>query len=217
MRPLRRPPVGPRVPRRGNALTAGAAWLTQLVTGWRVEGGIPDCPRFVLIVAPHTSNWDFLHGLAAKGVLRLGARFLGKHTLFRGPAGAFLRWLGGIPVDRRAAHGIVGQSVEAFARSERICLVLTPEGTRSHVKAWKSGFYRIAVSAGVPILLVKFDYRSRSVVLGPLFQPTGDYARDRPRIQGEFRREMARHPELYGAEDHEAPEARLSSGADTSA
>jgi 1-acyl-sn-glycerol-3-phosphate acyltransferase len=161
----------------------------------------------VLIVAPHTSNWDFLHGLGAKGVLRLGARFLGKHTLFRGPAGSFLRWLGGIPVDRRAAHGIVGESVAAFAGAEQLCLVLTPEGTRSYVRTWKSGFYRIAVGAGVPILLVKFDYRSKSVVLGPLFQPTGDYERDLPLIQREFRREMARRPELYGAEDHEDPAA----------
>jgi 1-acyl-sn-glycerol-3-phosphate acyltransferase len=199
MRPLRCPPVGARVPRRGNALTAGAAWLNQLATGWRVVGEMPDIPRFVLIVAPHTSNWDFLHGLGAKGVLRLGARFLGKHTLFRGPAGAFLRWLGGIPVDRRAAHGIVGESVRAFADAEQLCLVLTPEGTRSYVKEWKSGFFRIAMGAGVPILLVKFDYRSKSIELGPLFHPTGDYARDLQVIQREYRREMARRPELYGA------------------
>jgi 1-acyl-sn-glycerol-3-phosphate acyltransferase len=170
-------------------------------------GEIPDVARFVLIVAPHTSNWDFLHGLAAKGVLRLSARFLGKHTLFRGPVGVFLRWLGGIPVDRRAAQGVVGESIAAFARSDRLCLVLTPEGTRSYVKTWRSGFYRIAVGAGVPILLVRFDYRSKSIVLGPLFEPTGDYARDLPKIQGAFRREMARHPALYGAEDHEAPAA----------
>jgi 1-acyl-sn-glycerol-3-phosphate acyltransferase len=207
MRPLRRPPIGARVPRRGNFLTSGAAWLNQLATGWRVVGGIPDVARFVLIVAPHTSNWDFLHGLGAKGVLRLSARFLGKHSLFRGPAGWFLRWLGGIPVDRRSAHGIVGDSVAAFEREEQLCLVLTPEGTRSHVEAWKSGFYRIAVGAGVPILLVKFDYRSKSVVLGPLFQPSGDYDRDLPLIQREFSREMARRPELYGAE-HQAEGAQ---------
>jgi len=199
MRPLRCPPVGARVPRRGNAFTAGAGWLNQLVTGWRVVGEMPDIPRFVLIVAPHTSNWDFLHGLGAKGVLRLGARFLGKHTLFRGPVGVFLRWLGGIAVDRRAAHGIVGESVRAFAEAEQLCLVLTPEGTRAWVKEWKSGFYRIAVGASVPILVVKFDYRSKSVVLGPLFQPTGDYERDLPLIQREYCREMARRPELYGA------------------
>jgi len=198
--------VGPRVPRRGNALTAGAGWLCQLVTGWRVVGEIPDVARFVLIVAPHTSNWDFLHGLAAKGVLRLHARFLAKHTLFRGPAGWFLRWIGGIPVDRRAAQGVVGESVAAFASADRLCLVVAPEGTRGHVEAWRSGYYRIAVGAGVPILIVKFDYRTRSIVLGPLFQPSGDYERDRPLIQAEYRREMARRPELYGAEDH-APSA----------
>jgi 1-acyl-sn-glycerol-3-phosphate acyltransferase len=131
----------------------------------------------------------------------MGARFVGKHTLFRWPLGIFMRWLGGVPVDRSAAAGFVEETARVVRESERMTLVVAPEGTRRLTDKWKSGFYRIAVTAGVPILLVAFDYPRKVVSFGPLFEPTGDYEKDLPEIQAHFEASMALRPENYGGPD----------------
>ena len=158
------------------------------IRGWRVEGEFPDIPRMVLIVAPHTSNWDFLTGLWVKLAMRMGGRFVGKHTLFRGPLGVFMRWLGGVPVDRSAAAGFVEETARVVRESDRMTLVVAPEGTRKRSDKWKSGFYRIAVAAGVPIFPVGFDYRRKVIRFDPLFHPTGDYEKDLVELQSRLRR-----------------------------
>ncbi|MCG6928046.1 MAG: lysophospholipid acyltransferase family protein [Acidobacteria bacterium] len=191
------PPVGAAVPRTHGPLAAAFGWLMMRLRGWRFEGAVPNEPRMILLVAPHTSNWDFLTGLWAKFALRLKAGFLGKHTLFWWPLGVFLRSIGGIAIDRSKAAGIADDSTRAFRESDRLMLVIAPEGTRSKSKKWKSGFYRIAVAAEVPILLIAFDYRRKVVRLGPLFRPTGDYEKDLPEIQSHFDAGMARRPENY--------------------
>lgn len=191
------PILGPNVPQRGNAFSRAIGRLGMTIMGFHFEGSIPDIPRLVMIVAPHTSNWDFLVGLFAKLALGLRGRFIGKHTLFRGPFGWFLRWLGGIPVDRRAPGGIVESSVEAMRAADKLYLVVAPEGTRKKAPAWKSGFYRIAQGAGVPILAVAFDYGRRAVAFAPLFQPTGDYEADLPALRARFDASMAYRPENY--------------------
>jgi 1-acyl-sn-glycerol-3-phosphate acyltransferase len=191
------PEVGAAVPRTHGPLAAALGRLMMRLRGWRFEGSVPNEPRMILLVAPHTSNWDFLTGLWAKFALRLKAGFLGKHTLFWWPLGVFLRSIGGIAIDRSKAAGIADDSTRAFRESDRLMLVIAPEGTRSKSKKWKSGFYRIAVAAEVPILLIAFDYRRRVVRLGPLFRPTGDYERDLPEIQSHFDAAMARRPENY--------------------
>jgi 1-acyl-sn-glycerol-3-phosphate acyltransferase len=190
------PVLGPNVARAHGRFAAAVGRLMMGLTGWRIEGAVPDLPRMVLIVAPHTSNWDFLTGLWAKLALRLGGRFVGKHTLFKGPMGVFMRWLGGVPVDRRAATGFVEQVARALRDAERMVVVIAPEGTRKRT-AWKSGFYRIAVAAGVPILPVAFDYPRRAVVFAPPFRPTGDYEQDLAAIRAHFRPEMALIPANY--------------------
>jgi 1-acyl-sn-glycerol-3-phosphate acyltransferase len=167
------------------------------LNGWRIEGAFPDVARAVLIVAPHTSNWDFLTGVWVKLALRLRVSFVGKHTLFWWPLGAVMRWLGGIPVDRQAAAGFVDEAARALREAERLILVIAPEGTRRRAEKWKSGFYRIAETAGVPIVLVAFDYPRRAVRLGPLFTPTGDYETDLPAIRSHYRADMALRPENY--------------------
>jgi 1-acyl-sn-glycerol-3-phosphate acyltransferase len=199
------PELGPNVQRAHSRLAAAVGRLAMGLRGWRVEGGIPDVPKMVLIVAPHTSNWDFLTGLWVKLALRLGGRFVGKHTLFRGPLGVFMRWLGGVPVDRSAAVGFAEETVRVLREAERMTLVIAPEGTRRRADRWKSGFYRIAVAAGVPIVLVGFDYPRRVVVLGPLFEPTGDYESDLAEIQSHFRADMALKPENYSGPRGAAP------------
>jgi len=185
------------VPRQGSGFTAALGRALLSSGGWRIDGEMPDVAKAVIIVAPHTSNWDFVWGAAAKLALRLRVRFLGKHTLFEGPLAPLMRWLGGIPVDRRSPAGVVEQTLAAFADRRQLILAVAPEGTRRKVPAWKSGFYRIAVGATVPIVPVALDYQKRAVVLGAAFHPTGDYDADLPRIQAFFAPEMARRPDQY--------------------
>jgi 1-acyl-sn-glycerol-3-phosphate acyltransferase len=169
------------------------------IRGWRVEGEFPNVPRMVLIVAPHTSNWDFLTGIWVKLAMRMGGRFVGKHTLFRGPLGVFMRWLGGVPVDRTSAAGFVEETARVVRESERMTLVVAPEGTRKRSDKWKSGFYRIAVAAGVPIFPVAFDYPRKVIRFDPLFHPTGDYESDLKELQSHFDAGMALKPENYSS------------------
>jgi 1-acyl-sn-glycerol-3-phosphate acyltransferase len=185
-------------PQSASALTRAAGRLLLRLAGFHLEGEYPaEHVRYVMIVAPHTSNWDFLVGLFAKWALGLRVRFLAKHTLFKFPLGVFLRWWGGIPIRRHAAVGVVPDAVEAFRRSESLALVITPEGTRRKSEAWKSGFYRIAQEAGVPIVPVVFDYPRRAVRFHPPFWPTGDYEQDLPRLQALYSSAMAFRPENY--------------------
>jgi len=185
------------VPKRGNAFSRAVGRIGFRLLGFRFEGSFPDVPRCVLILAPHTSNWDFVVGLMAMLALALRVRFIAKHTLFWEPFGSFLRWMGGIPVDRHAPGGIIEIVIETFRASERLHVVITPEGTRRKVEAWKSGFYRIARGAEVPILPVVFDYRKRAIVFEPLFHTTRDYEADLKTLQGYFSSEMAYRPERY--------------------
>ena len=191
------PPIGPNVQRAHSRLAGALGRFCMGLTGWRFEGGVPDVRKMVLIVAPHTSNWDFPVGLQAKLALRLGCTFVGKHTLFRWPLGVFMRWLGGIPVNRQAAAGFVSEVVAALRAADRMTVVIAPEGTRRRVEQWKSGFYRIAVEGGVPILPVGFDYGRRVVFFAPLFHPTGDYDEDLAKLKALYRPEMGFRPGNY--------------------
>ena len=172
------PELGESTPRRGNRLTAAAGRFFLGVFGWGFEGSIPNVSRAVLIVAPHTSNLDFLVGVSAMFALGVQVVLLGKHTLFSWPLGLLMRWLGGAPVDRREARGVVDETVALFAERERMILALAPEGTRGSVERWKTGFYYVALEAKVPIVPVAFDYRQRRIRLGRRFDPTGDLEAD---------------------------------------
>lgn len=162
----------------------GRAYLR--LGGWRIEGAFPADPKYVVIVAPHTSNWDFPLGLAVLFAHELRISWLAKHSMFLPPFKTLLQWLGGIPINRNASHGVVGECVRAFKASPALMLALAPEGTRSGTGRWKSGFYLIASKAGVPILPVGFDYRHHVVRLMPLFQPSGNLEHDLPLLQGRF-------------------------------
>lgn len=137
---------------------------------------MPDLAQFVVIVAPHTSNWDFFAGLAAKWALGLDVRWLGKHTLFLPPLGWFMRGIGGVPVDRTNRQNLVEQSVHEFRTRDRFVLVLAPEGTRRKVPEWRSGFWHVAKQAGVPICCVALDWSRMVVRLGPTTMPVEDDA-----------------------------------------
>lgn len=148
------------------------------LAGWRVDfDGLP-AGQGVIAVYPHTSNWDFLIGILAKWAIGIPVAFWGKDSLFRIPLfGAWLRWVGGVPVDRRSPRGVVGDMVErmtaARARGDFLWLALAPEGTRSRVPGWRSGFYHVAVGAGVPLGLAHFDYASRRIGVSTFLQLSG--------------------------------------------
>jgi 1-acyl-sn-glycerol-3-phosphate acyltransferase len=184
-------------PRRGSPFSHVLARRLLGLVGWRVDGTLPACPRFVLIVAPHTSNWDFFIGVLAMFATGLRASWLGKHTIFRFPISPVLRWLGGEPIDRSTPHGTVETAIEHFRTRRQWVLALSPEGTRRSVAHWKTGFHRIAAGAGVPIVPVWLDYQSRTVGIGAPQAPDSDEAASVHRLRMLYRKEMARHPELY--------------------
>jgi 1-acyl-sn-glycerol-3-phosphate acyltransferase len=184
-------------PRRGTPFTRALARRLLGLGGWQVEGSLPDEPRCVLIVAPHTSAWDFPVGILAMLALGLRASWLGKHTIFRFPVGPVLRWFGGEPINREAAQGTVEVAIERFRARSQWVLALSPEGTRKRVPQWKTGFLRIAVGAGVPIVPVWIDYRRRVLGLGRPHWPSGDQDADMTALRAIYRKEMARHPEQF--------------------
>jgi len=191
------PNLGEAVPRTHGPLVAGFGRMMLTLAGWNIAGEFPDRPKFVMIVVPHTSNWDFPVGLMAKFELRLKCRFIAKHSLFWWPLGVLLRAVGGIPVNRAAASDFVADTVRIFSAREKLVLVITPEGTRAKVERWKSGFHRIAHAVGVPVVLVVFDYSRKVVRLGPAFDASSDYERDLAAMQAQITASMARHPERY--------------------
>lgn len=180
------PHLGPAIPRRGSAVMRAVGRGVLGLLGWRVEGEVPDVPKLVIAVAPHTSNWDFVVGAAAMFALDLRLTFISKHTLFRGPFGPVLRWMGATPVDRSSPHGVVAEAVQTFARVERRILVVAPEGTRKRVAQFKSGFLHIARGARVPVMLATLDYGARCVRFGPTFEPGEDIERERRRTEAFF-------------------------------
>ncbi len=181
--------------------------------GWQVHfQGLPGL-HGVIVVYPHTSNWDFPVGLLAKWAMGLEAKFLGKHTLFQIPLfGSWLRWLGGVPVDRRAAGGVVEQMVEMFARKQQageyFWLALTPEGTRSWRPAWRSGFYRVTLSAQVPLVLAVLDYGRRQVRLIDVMTLSGQVDEDMRRIAQVFEGSTGLRQELAAPVRLEADKER---------
>lgn len=176
--PMEIPEPGPRVPRRGGALRAVVGRMMLRLLRWRIGPGLPDLAKAVIITAPHSSNWDFPVGIAVVFALRLDVRFVGKVELFRGPLGPLMRWLGGLPVNRKHPVGLIEQTVAMFQEREALLLAVAPEGTRKPVARWKSGFHRIALAAGVPIVPGYFDNRRREVGFGAPFYPTGDAEAD---------------------------------------
>ena len=148
------------------------------LSGWHLEGVLPDVPKVVIAVAPHTTNWDFVIGVMVLWALDIKISFLGKHTLFRGVFGKWMRSIGGIPVDRESTHGVVGDAVHAFNQSKRMVLALAPEGTRRLDRGFKMGFLHIAHGASVPILLAYFDFSRKVVGFGPMLVTTGSVERD---------------------------------------
>jgi 1-acyl-sn-glycerol-3-phosphate acyltransferase len=163
-----------------NTLFRGLSIVVLKLAGWRVEGELPaSAEKAVLIAAPHTSNWDLPFTLMVAFVLRLNVYWMGKDSIFKFPFGPLMRWLGGIAVNREQSTNLVATSAEAInAAKGKLHLIVAPEGTRSKTRYWKTGFYHIAHTAKVPIIMAYMDYPRKRSGLGPLLIPTGDIDAD---------------------------------------
>jgi 1-acyl-sn-glycerol-3-phosphate acyltransferase len=185
---------GPRAPRLSQRLAFG---LLRLF-GWRVNVNWPPEPHGVIVVYPHTSNWDFPVGIVARYGLGLPVHWVGKDSLFRGLLGkVFLKW-GGIPVNRRESTGFIAQLQAAFRSRPWMWVVMTPEGTRSRTESWKSGFYHLARAADVPVGLASIDFATRVVELTTYLRMTGDTEADLTRIRAVYAGKVGKRPENAG-------------------
>lgn len=187
-------------------VTPTRRWLQRLahlilpLIGWRVEGRLPEADKFILIVYPHTSNWDLPVGLVCAHALGLLAQwpygFMVKDAALKWPViGQLIRRLGGIGIDRSSNSNAVDQMVAVFEKSERLFLAITPEGTRKRTDHWKSGFYHIARKANLPIVLAYLDFKRRAGGLGPALIPTGDIEADLQRMREFYARVTPLYPE----------------------
>lgn len=167
--------------------------------GWKIIGSLPDLKKYVLIVAPHTSNWDAVIGILSRYAVGVKINFLIKHQLFFFPMSFLLRALGGMPVNRSVAGNVVNQTVQLFQSKDELFIAVAPEGTRSHVMRWKEGFYHIATKANVPIVMIGLDYASKEVRVQHPFSPSGD-------MNGDFKKIIDYFKTIRGMYPKEIPE-----------
>ena len=175
-----------------------AKFIFFKIIRWEIEGSFdPQIKKYVIIVGPHTSNWDFLIGILARSIFQIDdAKFLGKKALFKWPYGFIFRALGGHPVDRTKNNNLVDAVVDIFNSKERFAVALAPEGTRSKVTSLKTGFYHIAVKANIPIYKVGFDYTRKTAVIDAAFYPAGDLDKDMVSIISFYKKIKGKNPKL---------------------
>ncbi len=181
----------------GSELVRWVSLAYLKLNGWTMRGDWPALAKVVLVAAPHTSNWDGLNMLAAAGYYRVKLRWMGKKSLTQGPFGWLIKALGCVPIDRSSSHDVVNNMRDEFAARDSMVLAIPPEGTRSAVREWKSGFYHIAVAAAVPIVLSVLDYRRKTMSIAAIVHPGGDYAADLALIRGYYANAVGKHPGLF--------------------
>lgn len=174
------------------------AYHLMRLLGWSFPGQKPPDKKFLLIGAPHTSNWDFLLTLALIHQFDLPLRYMVKDQVFKGPWAGLLKSLGAVPIDRSRRVNVVDSTIEAIQRTPEIVIGILPEGTRKRTEYWKSGFYHIGLGAGIPLVLAKVDRPTKTVTLGPRIELTGDREADMARIAEYFADAVAIYPECFG-------------------
>jgi 1-acyl-sn-glycerol-3-phosphate acyltransferase len=179
-------------------MTRALGRLILRVFGWRIVGTLPTARKYVLCAAPHTSNWDFVFTVATYWAVGVKLHWVGKASLFKGPFGPIMRGFGGIAVDRSHAQGMVQSLAEAFRRAEHLVVAVPTEGSRSRREYWKSGFYHIARSAGVPVVLGSLDFPKREATLGPTVEPVDDVRVFMDSLRAFYADKVGRYPEYFG-------------------
>ncbi|GAA4826119.1 acyltransferase [Marinicella pacifica] len=172
-------------------------WILKIL-GWQIINDLPADKKYMLIVAPHTSNWDFVYGVLAKSAVGLKVSFLGKDSLFKSPLGWWFKALGGIPVYRDQKLNMVEQMVVQFKQRQHMILTMSPEGTRSRLKYWKSGFYHIACGAGVPIVMATLNFAEKQIKLGGRFMPSGQVTQDMDKVRDFYAGIQGKKPQYQG-------------------
>jgi 1-acyl-sn-glycerol-3-phosphate acyltransferase len=168
------------------------------LTGWRTHVIPPLTSSYVLIGAPHTSNWDFGLMLLLMAKEKIPIHFMGKDSLFRWPLGKFMHSLGGIPVNRKIQTNMVDQVAAKFTERDNLVIGISPEGTRSKTSRWRTGFYYIALKAQVPIVMAYIDYKKKICGLGPSLKPTGDIHFDFEKISAFYKGIIGKYPKKQG-------------------
>ena len=174
--------------------------LLLRIAGWKVNITVPDYPKCIICVAPHTSNWDFFLGKFAYASVGRKAGFFMKESWFFFPLGCIFRALGGIPVPRKKGSSLVDAIIQKYNSSETMALAITPEGTRSRTDKWRSGFLYIAYGAKIPIVLGAIDYSTKDIIIERTFIPTGDVEADMKAIKDYYRPFKGRYPDKFSAE-----------------
>lgn len=169
--------------------------LILKLAGWQVKGTLPNYRKFVIIAAPHTSNWDFPFMLLVSFAMEMKVYWMGKNAIFKKPFTGLFKWLGGIPIDRASPNNVVQQSIATLARHDTLALVVPPSGTRKRVSRWKTGFYHIAHGANIPIALGFLDYRKKTGGIGSSLVPSGDIDADMKIIHAFYAQVTGKYPE----------------------
>ncbi len=190
------PDIPEELPKANHNLAKKLARKILTVSGWQVVGQFPKEKKFILIVAPHTSNWDFIVAMLVMLALNINVRFMGKKSIFIGPFKWLLESLGGVAIDRQHPHGIVGQMVSLFNNSEKMILGLAPEGTRSKTVEWKKGFLYIANQANVPVIPISLDFAKKEVEILPQHQVCHDIDKSLTQIKSLYSQVCAKNPHL---------------------
>ncbi len=196
------PELGPEIPRSGGI---GRRWLGIMLLvmyRWRIEGQIPNKSKLIMILAPHTSNWDFLSALATMWATGFGCKFLMAGGYFWWPLGSLLRWLGGVPVNQHMRTDLVSHLTDAINERNKYFLALFPEGRRIKMMEWKTGFARIASNTGVPFQLVTLDYSKRVSIYGPVMESSGNPELDMEKVQRHYQGAVGKNPENFGADSY---------------
>lgn len=168
-------------------------WILELL-GWRTRAEFPETKKYIIIAAPHTSNWDFPLGILASKALKVNARWIGKHTIFRWPFGWFFRAIGGTPVNRGLKTDLINQIAALFSQTDELIMALAPEGTRSKTDHWKTGFWHIAKTANVPIAMAYLDFGRKQVGLGGTFYPGDSIEKDFEKIRDFYKGHRGKNP-----------------------
>jgi hypothetical protein len=199
-------PLPAEAPRLGNSISRWIGLAISSVLGWRFEGRFPPEKKLMVILAPHTSNWDFLVAMPFILALNVKVSFLMKKEAFFWPFKRLFMWLGGVPTDRSAPGGLAQQVASLYKQNEKMWVAITPEGTRKKVDKWKNGFLRIAYAAEIPVLLVAWDFERKCVCIDSLYQPTRDMQLDMQEIQRRYSKYRGCIPENQTdfAETHES-------------
>jgi len=185
----------------GSAFKAISRLVLKL-KGWTVTGTVPNVEKYVIISAPHTSNWDFVYAVLMAGANNINLHWMGKHSIFKWPFSTVMTWMGGIPVKREKNNNIVDETIDVFNKRESFVVAIQPEGSRDKVRYWKTGFYNIAHGAGVPVLLAYLDYEKKECGFGPLFHLSDNLEEDMKKIK-------AFYVGVKGKRDHLFTEATL--------